>query len=124
MNKQLNPTELSFDDIIEGTYQAGNEWAEASTINHRYREGEKAKLARIKVNIRATQSPPDNKIKWTREDLEDAALASDEWKKYLEEWENVYELMLKNRNTFDAWQSTFEAKRSTMASERTLGKLG
>ena len=116
--------DISFDEIIDQTYEAGELWAQTATIHHRYREGEKAKLAEIKHKIRSTQPLPEGKKAWSKDDLDEAALASPEWKKYLNEWTDAYEAMLRARNTFDAWNSTFEAKRSMMASERTLGKLG
>lgn len=110
---------LDIEQIVSCLFKAGEEWTVAKTIHHRFQIGEKEKLARIKQELRK-DSPPNGKRMWTRDDLEEFAYASKEWKKFLDDYNKATEAMLKAKNNMDAWQNQFEAKRSVMATERTV----
>lgn len=110
-------------DILEKKYEAGIKWKNACAVHHRYDKGADAKLKRIMADIAANQSPPSYRKKWDRDHLRDAAQASDEWKKYLKEWNDAYKEMLDAINERDNWNSAFEAARTEAVNERELGKI-
>jgi len=112
---------LDIEEIVQKLFKAGEKWVAAKTLHHRFQVGEKHKLASIKQSLRKT-SPPNGKKNWTRDDLEEAAYASDEWKNFIDDYTEATEKMLDAKNNMDAWSNAFEARRSIMATERTVAK--
>jgi len=112
---------LSIEEIVDKLFKAGEKWVAAKTLHHRFQVGEKHKLATIKQTIRQT-TPPSGKKTWTRDDLEEAAYASKDWKQFIDDYNDATSKMLEAKNNMDAWSNAFEARRSIMATERTVSK--
>lgn len=116
--KKMNLQEISMDEIIDARHSAGKDWVNTCAIHQRYDKGEDEKLKRLMAKIAKEQIPPYGKKSWNRDDLRDAAQASDDWKAYLDEWNTAYKAMLDAINERDSWNTTFEAKRTSLANER------
>lgn len=115
--------EADIHEIVDYSFSAGDEWATFAAVYNRYKEGAKQELASIKNKVRKTQSPPNGKKSWTRDDLEEAAYAHQDWSTYLSTMNEAYEGMLKTKVNYDGWRARFEAARSVMATERSAGKM-
>jgi len=112
---------LGIDEIVQNLFKAGEKWVAAKTLHHRFQVGEKHKLASIKQALRKT-TPPNGKKYWTRDDLEEVAYASQDWKTFIDDYNQATEKMLTAKNDMDSWSNAFEARRSIMATERTVAK--
>lgn len=110
---------ITLDEVIQNVYDAGVEYAEAYAIYQRYKEGFKHTLSTIKQQIRS-MDPPNGKKSWTKDDLEEFAYAEDDYKLYLDNWEEAVRQMNLARNVHDCWKSKFEALRTEMATERAF----
>lgn len=109
--------------VLDKKFEAGVAWKDACALHHKYDKGADGKLKRIMANIAATQAHPSYRKKWDRDHLRDAAQASAEWEKYLDEWDDAYKNMLDAINERDYWSGAFEAARTELVNERELNKI-
>jgi len=117
-------SDMSIEEIAEQKYEIGKTWVDACAIHHRmnigYDSGEK--LRRIMAGIRMQTPVPTGKKAWTHDELRDAALATDDYKDFLNDLNVAYQAMLDTVNERDKWANMFEGRRSQMAFDRDLGK--
>lgn len=106
-------------EVANKRYDAGRVWVDACTLHHRLKESSDWKIKTIMKRIRETEEPPKGKKNWLRDDLRDAAQATDEWKEYIDLLNEAYRGMLDAINERDAWANAFEAVRTEEVNERS-----
>jgi len=115
---------MDIDEVVTKCREAGELWATNSAAYHRFDKGLKTKLAEVKQKVRSSQTPPLNKTKWTREDLEDAAYVHSDWTTFMNTFHDNYEKMITSKVDYDNWRNALDAYRSKMATERVEYKNG
>lgn len=109
-------------ELINKRYLIGEEWAGFVSLYNKLERGKDIILARLKQNIRTTQSPPDSKRAWTIDDLDDAAKATIEYENFINDLNDAHYQMLRVINIKTSLDSAIDGLRSIMANERELSK--